>query len=74
MVSLGCAEAMVCTKFEEPSDLCVASQTCDEWCKTIVVEAPEGVVFHPRCLALTEPLSTVTDTCSWLEEACGAVE
>lgn len=70
-VSLGCGEATVCTRFEEPSDKCAESITCKEWCERIIVEASEGVVFHPRCVAQTEPPAGVTDKCKWLDAACG---
>jgi hypothetical protein len=69
-VGLGCGDAVVCTRFEEPSDRCVESISCSKWCERIIVEASEGVVFHPRCVAMTEPPAGVSDACSWLDQAC----
>jgi hypothetical protein len=70
-VEYGCGNAEVCERFAEPNDDCVEVITCEQWCKRIVVEAPAGVVFHPQCVAMAEPLASVPDVCEWLDAKCG---
>lgn len=70
-VELGCADPTVCTRYAEPSDECVESIPCSEWCAQVVVDAPEGVVFRPMCVATVELDVDAGDVCSLLDQTCG---
>lgn len=70
-VELDCAAETVCAVQDPSTQTCTEYITCSEWCRQVIVEAPSGVVFRPKCVAEAVPDTAPSDICTWLDETCG---
>ena len=69
-IDLGCVDAEVCARYDEPNPECVEWVSCEDWCVDLVLNAPPGVVFHPECVATAQPADGTGDICDWLDLEC----
>lgn len=71
-IELGCADEQVCDSFVDGE--CDKWVSCTEWCEHVVVEAPNAILFHPKCVATVELPKDPVDVCDFLDLTCGDCE
>lgn len=67
-VGLGCVDATVCIRYDEPTSKCEQTESCEQWCdESVHSKAPAVLRFQAKCIATT---ARQNDTCATIAKRC----